>query len=175
MLFHVSLSRMSSKPAASINNGMTKLTSLHHACRTESAAVHFSLSTVLSTSEHRSKKRPKLTTGGSQKRQLSTEDRDLPAKSQSTHQTATMAVRMNRPKLRKLAQITLCFASSARSAAQRNQRVAAMGKSRTAPETVDRFAKLAKMGILLSMRVRKEVYLNGDRWSSLRGSEFRMG
>jgi len=154
---------------------MTKLTSLHHACRTESAAVHFSLSTVLSTSEHRSRKIPKLTAGGNQKRQLSTEDRDLPAKSQSTHQIATIAVRMNRPNLRKPAQIALCLASSARSAAQRNQRVAAVGKSRTAPETVDRFAKLPKMGILLSMRVRKEVYLNGDRWSSLRGSEFRIG
>src|SRR5260370_39565623 len=124
-----------------MNKGMEKFTSLHHACRTESAAVHFSLSTVLSTSEHRSKKRPKLTTGGSQKRQLSTEDRDLPAKSQSTHQTATMGVRMNRPKLRKLAQITLCFASSARSAAQRKQSVAAGGKSRPAAEPVDRLGK----------------------------------
>jgi hypothetical protein len=80
-----------------------------------------------------------------------------------------MAVRMNRPKLRKLAQITLFFASSARRAAQRNQRVAAVGKSRTAPETVDRFAKLAKMGILLSMRVRKEVYLKGDQMVVLKG------
>src|SRR5690242_20279349 len=72
------LSRMRSKLAATINNGMTKLTTLHHACRTESPVVHFSLSTVLSTSEHRNKKRPKLTTGGSQKRQLSTEARELP-------------------------------------------------------------------------------------------------
>src|SRR5262245_8885383 len=118
----ISLPMINSKPAASINNGMTKLASLHHACRTESTVVHFSLSRVLSTSEDTTRKMPKLTAGGNQKRQFSMDDRDLPPKSQSTHQTATIAVRTNRSNLRNLPQISLCFVSSARSAVQRNQR-----------------------------------------------------
>jgi hypothetical protein len=91
---------------------------------------------------------PKLTAGANQNRQLSTDDGDRAAKSQRTHQTATVAVRMNRPNLRKAPQIGLGFVSSARSETQRNQRIAAVGKSRTVYEKIDRFVKLAKMSFL---------------------------
>jgi hypothetical protein len=136
------LSRMASKPEATSNNGMTKLTNLHHVCRSASVIVHFSLRMLWSTVLHRNRKMPRLTVGSTQKSRVFAEGalshletivemrEERPSRSHVTHQPTIVLARMKRPNLRYAAQTLFCSASWLWSAAHRKQSVRTMGRNR---------------------------------------------
>ena len=136
------LPRKASKLEATSNNGMTKLTTLHHVCRNASATVHFSLRMLRSTVLHRNKKMLRLAVGSTQKSRVSAEDAvghmkaivemmaERPYRSHVTHQPTTVPVRMKRPNLRYAAQTLFCSSFWLWNAIHPKPSVRTMGRSR---------------------------------------------